>query len=1243
MVLKGGNMLFRFFLRMAVAMLVTGQCFSMVSDDFSDSELDSQVWEFSDPKGDCTVRINGSQVCIDLPAGSNHDLWPYQNFAPRLIQNCNSGNIDVEVKFDSFFYGSVQSQGILIEEDSENYLRLDLFFDGEYLRVFSAAIINNIPIKYNTVIVNNFPPFYLRVKKTGNEWKNYFSADGQDWEKVSQFIQNLKQRKAGIFAVNYSEKYAPEFSCIIDYFMKRNEPVIPEDEGLNTITICCVGNGTVTKEPSRPYYEEGENVLLMTEPGENSEFAGFYGDYEQISNPLEIEVDSDIYLLAYFEQMESAVDFDIWYGLNQKFGHLGNPQVWVNVLGNISNPAGLVRELEYSLNGGSYSPLTIGADTRRLCDDGDFVIEIDYLDLAEGQNQVEIKATDDEGFTSYQNVSLDYEGGNIWPGNYNIDWSSSTNIQNLVQVVDGEWALTGGGLRTIQIGYDRAFVFGDIYWENYEFTLSFTVYGFDPDGFNYPSNHPGFGTLVRWQGHTDNPVNCGQPNCGWLPHGSSFWFDWDSTGGYGADIGGSLRYTGMDPLDYGVKYFVKMKVETIEDKGNLYSLKMWQEGESEPGGWFIEKYRTPDVTNGSVLVLAHHVDVLIDDIIINNLDDNVEPPPPPPPEDTTPPELFNISAFAGRKEVTISWSTDEAAASTVKLGTSSAYEIGTFEDPILKTSHSILIDNLTEDTVYHYKVISEDSAGNRAESTDKTFTTLSDDIPEKYFENFESYNTGSDPARWFDTDAGNSMQEDDSLFEVSEVEGQKSFGTSSKLINIHSHYLGQGSPDWSNYEYTGRMKVTDGYSGIGVTFLSDYPNSDSYYRLRKEKGGTFHISPHGTKITGGDKDTGVSANVNKWYWFRIDVENTGSVTNIYAKVWADGDNEPSNWQATCSDSSTSRLFEGTVGIWSMLSGNKYWDDLQVVFEGEEPPLPPPPPDDTTPPVISDIFIDEGTTTADVSWKTDEPAEGEVSYGLTSSYELGSITETSFKTEHNLQISGLVPETDYHLKIKSTDQAGNEAFSNDLPFSTGAVSQGYFEGFEVYDEGDDPAGWYDTDAYNSMQQDDSLYKIFLYEGQAALGTSSSLINIHSHYINQGSSDWMDYTFTGKMMTSNVSGGIGVTFLSDYPNSDSYYRLRMEKGKSFRIEPHGTQISGGDKDSGIFPLANVWYRFKIQVSDIGIRTEIKAKVWREGSGEPALWQIDCFDENPGRRVKGTIGTWSMRSGFKYWDDFGVIFDQ
>jgi len=197
-----------------------------------------------------------------------------------------------------------------------------------------------------------------------------------------------------------------------------------------------------------------------------------------------------------------------------------------------------------------------------------------------------------------------------------------------------------------------------------------------------------------------------------------------------------------------------------------------------------------------------------------------------------------------------------------------------------------------------------------------------------FFEDFNGYAAGNNPVDWVDTNAYNSMSENDSLFQVFDLGGEKAFGTSSTEINIHSHYVGTGSASWSSYTYTGRLMITQPDGGIGVTFRSDYPNTDTYYRLRRYNSGAFHINPHGTSVTG-VTDTGVVPATHTWYEFAIEVEDIESQTVIRAKVWAQGTVEPTNWQVNCYDTNAGRLTTGTIGLWSMGSGDKYWDDLAV--------------------------------------------------------------------------------------------------------------------------------------------------------------------------------------------------------------------------------------------------------------------------------------------------------------------------
>lgn len=201
--------------------------------------------------------------------------------------------------------------------------------------------------------------------------------------------------------------------------------------------------------------------------------------------------------------------------------------------------------------------------------------------------------------------------------------------------------------------------------------------------------------------------------------------------------------------------------------------------------------------------------------------------------------------------------------------------------------------------------------------------------------NFEGHEAGANLDEWLDTADGSSTNAADGSFTVFDLGGELALGTESELMNIHSHLQGaQDVLSLSAYEFRGRLLINDSNGGVGVTVFSDYPNSDTYYRLRRYGSqASFQLSHHGSNLSG-QLDTGVTPLANVWYQFAVRVEDSGDETIVSAKVWAEGQEEPSSWQAEGRSSGASRIMSGTVGLWSFGSGGKFWDDLRVVSDAE---------------------------------------------------------------------------------------------------------------------------------------------------------------------------------------------------------------------------------------------------------------------------------------------------------------------
>ncbi len=97
------------------------------------------------------------------------------------------------------------------------------------------------------------------------------------------------------------------------------------------------------------------------------------------------------------------------------------------------------------------------------------------------------------------------------------------------------------------------------------------------------------------------------------------------------------------------------------------------------------------------------------------------------------------------------------------------------------------------------------------------------------------------------------------------------------------------------------------------------------------------------------------------------------------------------------------------------------------------------PPDTTPPTISNIILSAITSSgATISWTTNEAADTQVEYGLTTAYGSNSALNSTLVTSpHSATISGLAPGTSYHYRVKSRDAAGNLSTSLDNVFTTTA--------------------------------------------------------------------------------------------------------------------------------------------------------------------------------------------------------------
>lgn len=92
--------------------------------------------------------------------------------------------------------------------------------------------------------------------------------------------------------------------------------------------------------------------------------------------------------------------------------------------------------------------------------------------------------------------------------------------------------------------------------------------------------------------------------------------------------------------------------------------------------------------------------------------------------------------------------------------------------------------------------------------------------------------------------------------------------------------------------------------------------------------------------------------------------------------------------------------------------------------------------DIAPPIISRVEVSNITETGStITWTTDESSNSHIEYGKTASYGSTTPWDASLVTSHSITLTGLNPNTTYHFRVRSKDEAGNEAISGDYIFTT----------------------------------------------------------------------------------------------------------------------------------------------------------------------------------------------------------------
>ena len=268
---------------------------------------------------------------------------------------------------------------------------------------------------------------------------------------------------------------------------------------------------------------------------------------------------------------------------------------------------------------------------RRLVSDGDFNADIPIGGLAPGPNEITVTARFRDGAVVSRTVTLARESGRR-PLPARIRWREVRDPQEAGQYVDGKWGLDGGGLRTLQTGYDRLFLIGERNWRDYEVRATITVHAVERETTPLSGGN-GVGVILRFAGHAvggPRHFASGQPKWGYQPFGAIGWLRWRQGAPeappelqfYPGDSDRAADH-GAHPLAAGRPFRISFRCETLPDDPRgwsvtRYSFKIWPGGGREPGNWAWQERQASAAAlrAGGAALVAHHADVTFGDVEI---------------------------------------------------------------------------------------------------------------------------------------------------------------------------------------------------------------------------------------------------------------------------------------------------------------------------------------------------------------------------------------------------------------------------------------------------------------------------------------------------------------------------------------------------------------------------------------------------------------------------------------------------
>lgn len=443
-----------------------------------------------------------------------------------------------------------------------------------------------------------------------------------------------------------------------------------------------------------------------------------------------------------------------------------------------------------------------------------------------------------------------------------------------------------------------------------------------------------------------------------------------------------------------------------------------------------------------------------------------EPPATFTTVDPNPPVISAVNAVSGFGGTAyVSWTTNKLANSRVDYGTSPSALTLNVTSSALTTGHNLPLSGLTLGATYHYRVTSTDALGNTTSfpvtgnpplsfvvTTAATIWPITA-VP-LTLEN-------SDPAS---VEVGLRFRSDLAgvISGVRFYKGPNNGGTHVGKLWTNSGTLlgsvtftGESASGWQQANFTNPIAIA-----ANTTYVVSYHAPNGRYSTTANAFAATGVNnpPLRALADGADGPNGVylygaggfpnQSFQSTNYW--VDVVFNDTVAPSISNVTATPSPASAVIAWTTSEPASSRVDYGTspgslsqsvsagglvtshsLTLPGLTTGTTYYYRVTSVDgSGNSASAPASPgsfvPADVTPPAISALGANPGTTSATITWSTDEPATARVDYGLSPSALSLQVSRASLATNHSLTLTGLQVGAVYYYRVTSADAAGNSS-------------------------------------------------------------------------------------------------------------------------------------------------------------------------------------------------------------------------